>query len=85
MENGPAGVAYDPDNQDVYVANFKSNTVSVINNSNSGVTTINVGKWSSWVAYNPDNYEMYVTNANSNTVSVIDTSNNHVILLYFWI
>ncbi|HEY6536076.1 MAG TPA: hypothetical protein VIY08_09845 [Candidatus Nitrosocosmicus sp.] len=73
MENGPAGVAYDPDNHEMYVANSKSNTVSVINSSNSVVTTINVGNGPAGVAYDPDNHEMYVTNELSNTVSVIDT------------
>ena len=52
----PNGIAYDPDNKKMYVANDGSNTVSVINTSNNTLnTTITVGSHPDGVAYDPDN------------------------------
>jgi len=56
------------------VANYGSNTVSVINTSTNQVTsTINVGTAPDAVAVNPAGTIAYVANISSNTVSVIDT------------
>jgi gliding motility-associated-like protein len=62
-----------------YVANYGSNTVSVINTaSNSLVTNISVGKNPWGVAVSPDGTKVYVTNQTSNSVSVIDAATNSV-------
>ena len=61
-----------------YIANYNSNTVSVIDTStNTVTTTVNVGNKPWGVAVNPT--AAYVTNEGSNTVSVIDTSTNTVL------
>ena len=72
--NDPFGVAINPANGLVYVANSDSGTVSVINPAtNTVVATIPVGDSPVGVAINPTNGLVYVTNFGSNTVSVVST------------
>ena len=62
-----------------YVANFGSDTVSVISvASNSVVSTIAVGDGPEGVAITPDGTKAYVTNLLSGTLSVIDTASNTI-------
>src|SRR2546427_141267 len=65
------GIAYG--NGNIYVANFGSNNVSVINSTNTVVATIPVGIHPAGVTYGNGN--AYVANYGSNTVSVIDSTN----------
>jgi len=79
--DNPEGVAVDPVNGDVYVANTSSGTVSVINPiTDKVIDTITVGVVSApqqlAVATNGD---VYVTDAGAHTVSVIDPTSNTVI------
>jgi YVTN family beta-propeller protein len=76
MGNEPAGVAVTPDGKQVYVTNFNSNTVSVIDTaSNIVVATVGVGLGPVGVAITPDGKHAYVTNNFFNfSVSVIDTT-----------
>ena len=70
--NDPQGIAYNPNNHDMYVTNINDNTVSLIDSStNTMVSTINVGVDPFGVTYNSNNNDVYVTNSHSNTVSVI--------------
>jgi len=72
---GPRGIAYDPSNGYIYVTNFLSNTVWVINGAtNTFVTIITVGFEPEGVAYDPSNGYIYVANSLSDTVSIIATS-----------
>src|SRR5271157_774445 len=60
-----------------YIANYKDNTVSVIDTSTNTVTaTVNVGILPYGVAVT--GAHLYVTNEGSNTVSVIDTLTNTI-------
>jgi len=69
----PVGVAYDPSNGYIYVTNFGSGTVSVINGAtNTVIATIPVGSEPEGVAYDPSNGYIYVADYYSNTVSVIN-------------
>src|SRR3989442_776944 len=68
------GIAYG--NGNIYVANFGSNNVSVINSTNTVVATIPVGIHPAGVTYGNGN--AYVANYGSNTVSVIDSTNTVV-------
>ena len=72
MGNNPFGVLYDPANQQIYVANYSSRTVSVIDPStNSVVSTVSAGNGPWNLAYDNANNDVYVTDFGSNTVSVI--------------
>jgi YVTN family beta-propeller protein len=78
----PFGVAINPTNGLVYVANANSNTVSVIDpKTNTVVATKYVfgGRAPYGVAINPTNGLVYVTNVRSNTLSVIDPATNKVV------
>lgn len=75
----PADIAYDPDNGNLYVANYGSNSVSVINGSTNTVTgNISVGSGPMRIAYDPYNKDVYVSDARSGFVSVIDTASEIV-------
>jgi YVTN family beta-propeller protein len=70
----PWGIAYDSSNGYIYVTDYGSNLVSVINGkTNTVIATIPVGAWPKGVAYDPSNGYIYVTNSGSGTVSIIFT------------
>jgi len=76
------GLAYNPINQHVYVANDTGpiGTVDVIDASSGAlIKAIPVGDSPVQVLYNPSNGHIYVTITNSQRVDVIDTSTNTVI------
>jgi len=58
---GPEGIAYDPSNGYIYVANFCSGTVSVINGT-TVIANITVGAGPEGIAYDPSNGYIYVAN-----------------------
>ena len=69
----PYGIAYDPFNGYIYVADSGSGTVSVINGTaNTVIANISVGGRPWGVAYDSSNDYIYVTNYDSDTVSVIN-------------
>ena len=71
----PRGIALSPEGDVVYVANFVSDTVSVIRTqTNEVIATIPVGDGPEGVAATPDGKLVFVTNRNSRTVSVIDSA-----------
>jgi YVTN family beta-propeller protein len=72
-------VAVKPDGSKVYVANFLSNNVSVIDAATNTVTaTIAVGSEPFGLGVTADGSKVYVANGASNNVSVIDTATNSV-------
>jgi YVTN family beta-propeller protein len=77
----PAGIAYNPDNGNLYVTNRGSDTLSVINGTtNTLVDEIAVNAIApSGVVYNAANNYLYVTNMGSNTVSVINGTTNTIV------
>lgn len=78
--NGPRDICISSDGCLLYVANFQSNTVSVINTeSNSVVASIEVPSGPNGIAITPDNSFVYVTCMNANTVAVIQTSDNSIV------
>jgi YVTN family beta-propeller protein len=81
MMRCPVGIAYDPINHRMYVANQADNTVSVIDTTTTPPSVINspitVGEIPTGIAYDPINRNMYVTNqAIPGSVSVVDTNTN---------
>jgi len=76
----PAAVAYDPANQYVYVANFGSDNVTVINSATDTIVqSIAVGSYPYGVAYDPSNQYMYVTNGGSDNVTVINSATDTIV------
>ena len=76
----PVGVAYDSTNSNLYVANFGSNTVSVVSGkTESLISTIAVGTQPYFPAFDQDNHDIYVTNSGSNSVSVISGRTEKVV------
>ena len=61
--SGPHGIAYNENNQNMYVVNYISATVSVIESSTNTVRgEVNLGYLPYYIAYNPLNSMMYVPN-----------------------
>jgi len=74
----PEGLAYDPSNGYIYVANSWSNTVSVINGANNTViASIAVGSSPFGVAYDPSNGYLYVDEGVN--LTVINGATNKII------
>jgi YVTN family beta-propeller protein len=73
------GVAYDPANREMLVANSASDNVSIFNASTNKVTgSIGVGADPQGVAYDPRTHDAYVANNGSNNLSVIAPDNQVV-------
>jgi YVTN family beta-propeller protein len=78
--DGPDGLAVDSVQNEILVANFNSNTVSVIAGDNDTVvTTVPVGTHPICVAYDFDKGVSFVTNSGSNNVTEINDSSDRVI------
>jgi len=76
----PAEISYDLSNGYLYVTNYNSSNVSVINGAtNKVIASIGVGSYPVGVAYDSSNGYLYVANLNSSNVSVINGTNNKVI------
>ena len=70
----------DPAGTKVFVTNFFSQNVSVIDTAtNEVISTVKVGIFSHGIAVDPDGKKVYVTNLLNSYVSVIDTATNTVI------
>ena len=79
--SSPQGVVVSPDSSTAYVANFSSDTVSVISaQTNSVENTISVGKTPQDLAISSDGKTLYVSQyTNPGTVTVIDLANGNSI------
>ncbi len=76
----PAELAFDPNNGNLYVANFGDGTVSVISGqTNTVIDSVNVSKSPSGIAFDSSTGNLYVTNQVSNNVSVISGQTNTVV------
>jgi YVTN family beta-propeller protein len=78
VQNGPLAVAVDNKTNTVYVANSRSNTVSVIGPTGRILANISVGFFPISAVFQPETNLVYVANRDSNSISVIDTLTNHV-------
>ena len=70
--NNPGAVAVNPVTNRVYVANFTSNTVAVVDGATRTTKTINAGTTPYAVAENQVTNKVYVPNMGDDTVTVID-------------
>ena len=71
----PGIALYDPGNNEVYVANGGSNTVSAINPSTYAVTTVSVGSDPLLLTYAASTKDLYVLNYET-SVSVLSSTNS---------
>jgi YVTN family beta-propeller protein len=79
--SAPEPPAFDPVSGDLFVPEYDSDNVSVINGSTQEVvTTVAVGANPVAAVYDPTNGLVYVVNAGSSNVSVISGSDNAVVL-----
>ncbi|MFD7403376.1 protein kinase [Streptomyces sp. NPDC059866] len=76
--DGPAGVAVSPNGDRVYVTNFSSGSVSVIDTATNRPEgkPIPVGRGPRGVAVSRNGDRVYVANSSEGSVSVIDTATN---------
>jgi YVTN family beta-propeller protein len=74
---GPNGIAVNSTTNKTYVADYGSNTVSVIDGANS-VHSVTVGNEPLNIAVNETTNTIYVTNYGGNTVSAIDGATENV-------
>ena len=75
MQKAPAGIEINEDKNLVYVSNYGSDSISVINGSNDMViTNLPVGKSPVGLKVNPILSKLYVSNIASNSVSIINES-----------
>jgi YVTN family beta-propeller protein len=73
VPGGPKDAAVNPTNNMIYVTNYGSDRVSIIDGTtNTILGTMSIGDGPTSVAVNPTNNMIYVTNGNDGTVSVID-------------
>jgi YVTN family beta-propeller protein len=78
--SSPTGLAYDPENGYLYVADGSADNVSVLNASNGTlVATIPVGPEPFALAVDPTAGLVYVSNSFASNVSVINVSKNAVV------
>lgn len=76
---GGIGIGVNQNTHKVYVANFGSNNVSIIDgNTNTLISHVAVGTWPLGVAVNSTTGNVYVTNYASSSFSVIDGTTNAV-------
>jgi YVTN family beta-propeller protein len=76
----PYDIVSDPITDNVYIVNFRSHSISVLDAlTNKLLTEIKVGKFPLSISVNPDLGAVYVANSRSNSISVIDSSTNEVV------
>jgi YVTN family beta-propeller protein len=73
----PRGLALDAQKDTLYVTNYRSNTISVVDTRNNVVKeTIPVGERPSEVVIDQGKERIYVINCKSNNISIVDTRQN---------
>ncbi|MGE3859130.1 MAG: YncE family protein, partial [Nitrososphaeraceae archaeon] len=83
--DSPVGLTFNPFNNNMYIANSESDTVSVIDSdllkviATIPVEGLSLVSVDSPMEFNPFNNNIYVANQDSNTVSVINSTTNTVI------
>lgn len=76
----PKGIFYDQDNNFLYVANYASKSISIINVTTNTVSKIINTSANCWkFAYDPANQFLYVSNDFANYITVVNTRTNAII------
>src|ERR1044072_5619186 len=75
VEKFPQAIVFNPSNNNIYVANRDSGTVSIIESTNNTVIdNVDVGMSPQAIVFNPANEDIYVANTISNSISIIDSN-----------
>ena len=83
MGTSPDALAFDPANDDLYVANFDADLVTIVSAASDSVLgSVPVGTEPDGVAFDSADGSIYVANYGSNNVSVINGSTNLIARLY---
>src|SRR5438874_2467345 len=72
----PNAVAVNPVTNKIYVANYLSNNVTVIDGTNNSTSTVATGPVPRGVAVNPVTNKIYIPSWSNNNIRVIDGTNN---------
>src|SRR5258705_439465 len=72
----PNGLAVNTGTNKIYVANFLSNNVTVINGADNTTATITAGSGPTAIAVNAGTNKIYVANASSSNITVINGADN---------
>ena len=72
----PRAIAFDSANGYLYVANYGSHNVTVINSTDSVVNNIPVGINPKAATFDSSNTDIYIANCGSNNLTVINSTNN---------
>ena len=76
----PCAIAVDFSSGRVFVANYASNNVTVIDGvSDSVVRTVNVGPHPQAIAVDSDNHKVYVASTHAGTTTILEGTNNSVV------
>ena len=79
VDNYPVAMILGSNNK-IYVYNYDSYTISVIDgNNNTVVKNITVGNGPHYIIYNPVTNTIYISNALSNSIFIIDGAVNKVV------
>ncbi len=86
----PESIAYDPVNNNVYIATisiylgfwmwFGYSGLAIVNLTNGAVSSVGFGSSPWGVAYDPANNNIYVTDSSNNNLYVLNTTTNSVVL-----
>ena len=74
----PTAVAVNPLKNKIYVANYDSGDVTIIDGNTNTTKTVATGARASWVAVNPETGTAYVGNVTTGTTSLIDGTTDTV-------
>jgi YVTN family beta-propeller protein len=76
VDNYPSAIAVNDVTNKIYVANYGSDTVSIIDSNSGNLTNVFVGAGPKSITINENTNKIYVSNSKSNSVSVIDGTSN---------
>jgi YVTN family beta-propeller protein len=79
QQKGSYLLAGAPDDKKIYVSNFDSGSVSVINRTDASVHILRLGGQPIGIDVSPDSSAVWVSNLQNNTISVINTADDRIV------
>jgi YVTN family beta-propeller protein len=76
----PCAIAVDSSSGKVFVANYASHSVTVLDDaSNTVLATVDVNSWPQAIAIDPGNHRVYVASTHDGTTAVLDATTNSLL------